>query len=74
METVVQIAAQPDSACIDAVVGLWNRYVSHSHRTLERLATIFQTKLLKLRSCLIEKKNENNAQKNVCYERFKVVM
>lgn len=56
METVVQIAAQPDSACIDAVVGLWNRYVSHSHRTLERLATIFQTKLLKLRSCLIEKK------------------
>lgn len=64
METVVQIAAQPDSAYIDAVVGLWNRNFSHSHRTLERLATIFQTKLLKLRSCLV-KKNENNAQKNV---------
>lgn len=56
METVVQIAAQPDSAYIDAVVGLWNRNFSHSHRTLERLATIFQTKLLKLRSCFVKKK------------------
>ncbi len=36
METAVQIAAQPDPVYTDAVVGLWNCRISHSHRALER--------------------------------------